>query len=346
MKTKLLLFLLSFSCFAVFGQEQVNMFYTYPSIMSSPEVTEAVDNYALVSSETIDESQDGENVVWNFDDLQLITYTHTQFRPATTAEVEEYPAADFVVETFIDGQEDPTSYMLSMDENMLSNVYFVGGDMGGYSVNYTDNAFIGNFPLSYGYINTDEVEGTYQAAIGISGTFTGFATVEVDAYGTLTVNQGVANNTPVVRMRLIQTLSINYMGLPAGLITQNIYNYYDVSEGSVTPNPIFRIISTNVDIPALSLDETTRSYESYIDTTAGTQSFKRVNLAIAPNPVGDVLHITGDTQIQSVTVTDAAGRIVASGTGNDIAVSHISTGIYYVTVENGLGRQAIKMVKK
>ena len=346
MKTKLPLLLLGLFTVAAFAQQQVGTFYTYPSVLAIPEVAQAFDDYALVSSQTIDETQTGENIAWNFNDLQFIANTHTQFRPVTTEETTQYPQANYVVETYIDGQEDPTRYILSIDDNMLSDFSLAGADMGSYNLVYTDMGFIGDFPLSYGYTNTDDVAGTFTLET-VSGTFTGTATVSVDAYGTLSVNQGMADNLPVARLKAIQLLELSLSGMPIGTVEQTLYQYYSTNGGDMNPNPYFRSINMHLTVPALLIDETTQTYESYIGTTAGVQSFSKSNFAIAPNPVADVLHFEGEAVINSVSITDASGRIVLkSNSSNNIQVSHLSSGIYYVNIEGDNGSQVIKMLKK
>jgi hypothetical protein len=84
-----------------------------------------------------------------------------------------------------------------------------------------------------------------------------------------------------------------------------------------------------------------------LTATLGTDKLSLNKTAIAPNPVADVLHFSGDAVITAVTVTDLSGRVVLqSKSANDIAVSHLTTGIYNVSVQSGSGTKALKMVKQ
>jgi Secretion system C-terminal sorting domain len=63
--------------------------------------------------------------------------------------------------------------------------------------------------------------------------------------------------------------------------------------------------------------------------------------------VGDVLHFAGDATVTGITIIDASGRVVLqSKSANDIVVSNLSAGIYYVTVRWASGSTIQKMVKK
>ena len=337
MKIKLLLSALLISG-AALAQEPIPAFYNFNT---SPGGIEE-DVYSLVTSTTpLDQSAAGANVVWNFDQLADDGESSTRVIVPQASEVVTFPGSTMVVRTTAGNSV--TNYYLAT--TVAGGYSLTGFQAGGMELNYsTNNGFTGNFPLSYGYTNTDDVAGTF-TGMGFTGTFTGTGTTTVDAYGTLTVNVGTASETPVTRLKIVQDINLTYLDFPAGTVNQTIYSYYGTN---LTSGPIFRSISTTLNIPALLIDQTTTNYESYMATALGTPAFTKNNKTIiAPNPVANVLHFAGDKAITGVTITDASGRVVLqSKVNNDIAVNHLSAGVYYVALQSANGTEVKKMVKR
>ena len=343
MKTKLLLpvLLLSISAFA---QEPIGSFY------SSTIVDGAVyeDKYLLVDSETpIDQSAAGANVVWNFNGLVEYTQSYTSVIIPSVADVAEYPTTNWKVQTrTISGNgENITNYFLNVND--IGGTSLTGAEASGIVLNYsTNNAFLGDFPLSYDYTNTDQVAGTFEGQ-GVEGTFTGTGTVTVEAYGTLTVNEGIANATPVTRLKTVQNLTLNYLGFPIGTLTQTIYSYYNTDV--LATGPIFRSITTHVVVESAGVDQTVSSLESYEATALNVKdvTLPLNKLSIIPNPVNNVLHFEGDKNINSVSITDVSGKIVlTANASNDINVSALRSGVYFVLAQTETGVKVTKIVKQ
>jgi len=334
MKKSLLSFTLLLSI-STFAQEAISSFYNLTG--------DSEDNYALVTSASgPDQATAGANVAWNFNDLVQVTTTATSVLPATAADIADYPGSTHTVKTVTQGGN-TTYYYIAVND--IGGTAITGAETSAVTLNYsTNNGFLGNFPLTYGFTNTDDVAGTFDAN-GTAGTFTGTAVSTVDAYGTLTVNEGYANNTAVTRLKTVQNLTLIYNGIPVGTLTQTIYSYYNSTV--LGSGPLFRSISTTINVPVLSINQTQNSLESYEATSMGTVGLTPVaSLSIAPNPVKDMLHFAGNAEVSNVILTDAAGRIVLqSATANDISVSHLSAGIYYATVTAGSGFTTLKMVK-
>jgi len=335
MKIKLLLSAMFISG-AAFAQEVIPSFYTF-----TPNIEEDV--YTLVSSPTpIDQSATGANVAWNFDQLVDEGQSSTRVIVPTGEEVSTFPGSTMLVRTT--AGNNVTNYYLAT--SAAGGYSLTGFQAGGMEINYsTNNGFLGDFPLSYGFTNTDDLAGTF-TGMGVSGLFTGTGVTTVDAYGTLTVNAGAANQTPVTRLKIVQDIALTYLGFPAGTVNQTIYSYYGAI---LTTAPVFRSISTTLNIPALDIiNQTTTTYESYTATALGTNTITKKNKTlIAPNPVADVLHFAGDKTVEGVTITDASGRIVLqSKAGNDIDVNNLSSGVYYVALQSGTGTEVQKMVKQ
>jgi hypothetical protein len=151
--------------------------------------------------------------------------------------------------------------------------------------------------------------------------------------------------TAVTRLKIVQNLALVISGLPIGTVTQTMYSYYAALP---TDAPVFRTLTLVMNFPLLGVNnETSQSIESFYDPAAATQHFAANIIAIAPNPVADVLHFAGNAQITKVTVTDAAGRqVLQQAWANDVTVSQLSAGIYYVTAQTANGVATQKIVKQ
>jgi hypothetical protein len=338
MKLKLLLSALFISG-VTFAQEAIPAFYD----LNIPGSTEG-DGYILVNAPAnFDESTSGANAVWNFNDLENGILSSTVVVAPSDADVATYPGTTMLVETT--AGESITKYFFAGGGS--ADTSLTGFETSGMSLNYsTNNASIGSFPLSYGYANTDDVAGTF-TGMGFSGTFTGTGTTTFDGYGSLiadiifTGDDGVE----VRRLKTEQNLSLMYMGAPVGTLTQTIYSYYN---WSLTNGPIFRSIKTTLNVPILSVNQTTHTLEGYLETVLNSGPVAVIyKTVIAPNPVTDVLHFAGDSTITRITITDASGRIVLQPkAGNDIPVNHLSAGVYYVAVQSGNLTEVKKMIKR
>jgi Secretion system C-terminal sorting domain len=312
--------------------QTVNTFYTI-----SPNTY----TYKLAESTTLlDESAAGENVSWDFSNLTEGGDSYTATTAATTT---DFPTTNTLVETT--GDFDATQFFLNNATG--GGTYVTAVSSNGILLDYsTNNAFLGTFPKAYGAAATsDAVAGSFTYGEN-SGTFTGTCTTSVDGYGTLTTNVGTTPaGTPVTRLKIVQNLSLVSLGFPIGTVTQTMYSYYAASPADA---PVFRTLTLVMNFPLLGVNnEASQSIESHNEPQVGTQQFTANNIAIAPNPVANVLHFTGDAQITKVTITDAAGRqVLQQAAANDVNVSGMSAGVYYVTAQTANGVATQKIVKQ
>jgi hypothetical protein len=81
-----------------------------------------------------------------------------------------------------------------------------------------------------------------------------------------------------------------------------------------------------------------------------TNSFDDKSIVIYPNPVQDLLHINSKNQINKIQVFDITGRKVmnfeTSQTNEDINVSSLSAGTYFVNIQTDAGKLIKKFIKK
>ena len=341
MKTTLLFSFFIASLTAV-AQDPVSAFYT-PNTSGLLGGTA----YTIVSSPvSLNESAAGANLTWNFNQLEEEGSSVTETVVPTVTDAALYPNSNALVHTIstFDGEDTANDIFLSLTANVAS---ITGVNIEGVSLNYvTNNGLIGAFPLSYGYTHSDAVAGTFAAGL-YSGTFSGTLTAAVDAYGTLATNiGGIPAGTTVTRLKISQELVLSFAGFPIGTLTQTTYSYYNATIAA--NNPVLRSMTTHVVVAALSMDETTSSIEVYQMQLLGDKDVPvKAKTVIAPNPVVNVLHLAGNETITGVTITDFSGRVVVqSKSANDIAVSHLSTGVYNVAIQSGSGTSVQKMVKQ
>ncbi len=326
-------FLASFNAFA---QEPIQAFYSASLIPEDDNIT----HYVLVTpSAPLDQSAMGANMVWNFDNLTVVTHTATSVMAPGNADLANYPGTTMVVETITEGGN-TSQYYLS-DTGQGTNI--TGAQTSQMMLKYTQGGLIGNFPMSANEQVWGGVTGTFQGN-GVEGTFSGNAGSSVDAYGTLTVNQGFTDTKNVTRLRTDQFLTLNYMGFPVGTLDQTIYSYYSAD---LVAGPVMRTITTHIVVTPANIDETQTTIEVFDQTANGINDYNALaKVVIAPNPAQDILHISGDAEIEKVSVTDAMGRVIKTATGNDVSVSELPAGIYHVMVSTQTGSKALKMVKQ
>jgi hypothetical protein len=322
----------------------------YYGQLSAVPNTEGVNRrgYVVVNSDPpINQSPSGANATWTFNNLTPIgPSVYTNAAP-TSGEVSTYPGTTMVTTNINSaGIVETVSKLYS-----VANQAFTGAssEANGFNLNYTDNATIGTFPLAFNYSNTDVVSGTYSYTT-YSGTFSGNVVSTVDAYGTLTTNNyGFGENEiPVTRLKIVQTLNLNYsIFTNAGTAVVTSYHYYHGSELF----PFFTSATTTVNVPLLSINQTTSLLEAAGQPLLATPQFnQQAALLISPNPVRDYLTIKPDAgvTISSISVLDANGRIVIDDASSytPVDVSHLANGVYYAKIDTDGGTFTKKIIKE
>jgi len=339
---KTVLFSLLLGClFSASAQAPINNFYQ-PQDWAS---------YAIVQSPVpLAQETAGTNVNWNFSLLDQVGSSEVHTRTPTVEELAIYQHSTAVtVTTSTMGSEDYSNKIFS--RTLGTTVSITGANTSQIELIYDlDNATLGNFPLSYGFTNSDGISGTYNAEGGYTGSFTGNSTTAVDAYGTLTVNVGLTPAmTPVTRLKTTQVISLDYLFFTnVGTVTQTIYSYY--RDGAQMSVPVFRSTHTNISVPMMQIDYTTDSLESLEALLLGNADFQMAGFSIAPNPVTDVVTFQTKNQenIRNVKIVDVNGRIIMeTGTiENTVNLSQLPSGTYFAQVRMDNGTFTKKIVKQ
>ena len=343
MKQKLLLTFLMSSILS-FAQAPISQF-----------VNSSEKDYAILdSTNPIDESATGAAVTWNFTSLsQVGTNTDTNVAPTST-EQSTYPGTTEVSVVTTDGMPPTESRLYISDQS--GTISITGLAQETLSLNLTNNATLGAFPLTFSYSNADTVSGTFAGDAGgtpVSGTFTGDFDTSVDAYGALNLNDfGLgAYNGNVTRIKTELDISLVVAGIfNIGTVTQTSYFYYDDVDG----NLVFRTSTNVIDIDAFGtvINETIRLYEALDRSTLSiaNNTLSANELKLFPNPVSADLNIklADNSSMRSAQIFDINGRTVFNVEDDfrTIDVSGLQSGLYILNIETTDGFFTKRFIKK
>jgi len=331
---------------------------TYCISFAQAPIAEFVNNtekdYAIIDPTTpIDESSTGASVTWNFTSLsQVGTNTDTNTAP-TSGELSMYPGTTEVLTITTSGAA--TGNKLFIRDN-AGEISLTGAAQELFTLNFTNNAALGTFPLGNGYSNADTVSGTFDGDANgtpVSGTFLGDFDTSVDAYGMLNLNDfGLgAYSGNVTRLKTELTISLVIANIfDIGTVTQTSYFYYDDADG----NLIFRTSTNVIDINAFGtvINETIRLYEALDRSTLGLNEIALASndVKLFPNPTSDILNVklSHSNTIKSINVVDLNGRTVLNikDDFNTIDVSELQSGLYILNIETSNGYITKRFIKK
>ena len=335
MKRTLLSFCLIFSL-SCFSQTVTN----YNNAISA--------DYIIVeSTSAIDQSTTGTGLTWDFTTLTATGVSSDVHATPTASEATTYPGTN-TVQTTTSG----TAITKVFSKEISNEVSFTGAETTDSDFNYiTDNALLGTFPLNYGYTNSDATAGnlTYPGLGTIP--FTGSIDAEIDAYGTLNLNDvglGAYSGT-VTRLKITQNINFTVVivfPFP-GTATQTTYNYYENSTG----NLVFRNTTLDINVPGLLSDSNTILEVLSTVTLSNKDNLIAENLLqIFPNPVDDILNIglKKSTNIKSLTVIDVTGRTIIYSETNNVSlnVTNLPKGLYLLSIKTENGALTKKFIKK
>lgn len=84
-----------------------------------------------------------------------------------------------------------------------------------------------------------------------------------------------------------------------------------------------------------------------VTSNLGTGDFKKVKMAIYPNPVSEILNIQTEDEILAATVYDSTGKTInTSAHSNQINVSNLTKGLYIINIVTDKATYVQKFIKK
>jgi len=100
-----------------------------------------------------------------------------------------------------------------------------------------------------------------------------------------------------------------------------------------------RIVGSGIDMGA---------FENQTDLGTGISTGSIVKLQLYPNPVTDILYLSGVDDNALVSITDMAGRVIVNKNmkGKSLPVSHLTEGVYTIKIIDANGTKTAKFVKK
>ncbi|GEP49533.1 hypothetical protein FNO01nite_02050 [Flavobacterium noncentrifugens] len=339
MKKTLLFNLFIFCTIGAIAQAPINNFY---------QPQDRVTYNVVQSAVPLVQETSGANMNWNFSQLTAVGTSEVHTVAPTAEELVTYLNTTAVtVTTATLGSDDFSNKIFSRTSG--TTVSITGANTSQIELIYdTDNATLGNFPLNYGFTNSDGISGTYNATGGYSGSFTGNSTTAVDAYGILTVNVGsTPAATHITRLKTTQTISLDYLFFSnVGTVTQTTYSYY--KNGSPMSVPVFRSTHTNINVPLMQIDYTTDSLESF-EAQLNTSDFEVSGFSIAPNPATDfvTIQMKNNEIIRNLKIVDVNGRIIIESNPieNTLDLSQLQKGTYFAQIKTDSGTFAKKIIK-
>lgn len=216
----------------------------------------------------------------------------------------------------------------------------------GIDATYTENALIGDFPLSPSpaYSSSDTFQGTFESAF-INGDILNTSTIQVDvnAFG----NLKVANfDGEVTRLKIVQDLDLStFIGNFSALITS--YYFYDANSTDL----VFRYTRVQANPPFVAAIDETIIEALTIHTLSNTEStFTSRDFKLQANPVQNILKFNIDNAvvIRNIKITDVSGRLISqTATSNKfINVASLTSGMYIVSLETNRGIVSKRFLKR
>jgi hypothetical protein len=289
--------------------------------------------YAEVTG-TIDQSASG-NVSWDFTGLTttstILTDTYTGTPPTSTIQTSN-------------GATVISTIGLNTSGGVLSFTSFLSS---GIQLNYSNFAVIGTFPLSFGYSNTDGVEGTFTGPVSGDVLNTSTINAAVDAWGTLKVG---TFDGAVTRFKIVQNLDLSAVVPPFPFAvtstgTQTSFFYYDANSNDL----VFRTSRLQVGSP-VNIDETIM--ETLLTYALNNNKYEMAesDIKLVNNPVQDVLRfsVSDFIEIKGITISDISGRIVLKTDTNEssINVNQLKSGLFLVSIRTNKGVLTKKFLKQ
>lgn len=346
------LYFIGLSMFAFF-QSNAQTSYTLTqanneAIIGDNYVTKGID-----TSNALPLTTAGLNVTWNFTGLYdtLSVDTNKYVSPSADPNSSLYPGVTIVQQT---GSN--VSYFKS-STNLFE---LLGADIsfGANSANLNYNvspAILAQYPIAYGYTNTDSVGGD-MTAMTFPGTFTGTVNSSADGTGTLDLN-GMASFSNCLRVHAIQHLDFDLdagaFGMLSGTVDMNIYNYYHSS----SKFPIFTINYSHVFVSGL-IDQIQSIISLKSDVVIGVKENKQNDILFKayPNPANNEMHlhfVLANEESYSFEILNSLGQVVKTvsmpdlhaGMYNEtINTSDLSSGVYTIKVNGKSSQGTQKLV--
>lgn len=271
----------------------------------------------------------GAGVTWSITGLSMtdsIVVPNTFSTASSFSNSPNYPGTNLV-------QYDSTT--ITYYKSSTNLLELLGVDAGQFDLNYNaGNATIASYPMAFGFSNTDNTVGgsiTATTPFGpATGTFTGVMNIQIDATGTLNINN-FSNFTNCVRLTATQNVSFDLMtfaGQMAGTLDQTIYNFYNSS----SKFPLFTASYSHIQVPSANIDQGQVQVSVLSSVLIGVKENKLNDVIFKayPNPSNSEVQlyfVLTKTESYTVEISNTIGQIVKT-----VLLSDLQPGMYNETI--------------
>jgi hypothetical protein len=312
----------------------------------------AGDTYTNVAHDTngVVPRNTGANQVWNFTATSKSTSSNAEIafsysNAAAISGATAYPGCN-LVEVGASGVN--TYYRTSASQYEL-----MGQSGGNFNFTFTNTAIVANWPIAYGYNNTDVFAGSL-----VSGTTTanasGNLTVAASGTGTLQLPEGITLSN-VLQLKVDQriTAPVTIPGFPIPVtVTINITNfqYYHSSDKF----PVANLTTQKISLPIGSPTVTSNMFINAKQVPIGIKEnvLNSNNISLYPNPSKNTLFVTlngisAAAELEVYNVTGAlVQRVNKASIENELNISELTSGMYYLKLSTTRGAVTKKFIKE
>lgn len=279
----------------------------------------------------------GTNTTWNYGVLNKHNSLLQSYTVATVNSM-QYPLANVAAAASASNM----SYYRSKPDTL----YYYGGNIavGAIAANltYSSPALYAKYPMSYGAQINSTTGGSIVASqpFPANGAFSGFANVNVDGSGTLTLpGNKVFNSTT----RVVTSQTINFNLLVPGSVIQRSYDFYAVG----TKAPLLSVVASTLNTQLGGTSTQTLVFLNKGSLITGNFDLSGSAIDVYPNPAQTIITVKSSQNAQ-LRILDLNGRCVSEfemNTGSTmLEVANSKPGIYTLHIIFADGTQSTKKI--
>lgn len=306
--------------------------------------------YAADTAVTNYNSITGAGVTWDYSTLAYenvageTTSKDTVIDITNSSYATNYPDADYH-DQFNGGVQ---TFLSNTPDSIITHGFVFENGTNEYIIRYNvDPLKSAEFPMALGSSYTDLIDG--DAVLPTVGTvaLSGSATISADGTGTMLL--GGMTYTDVIRVKTVENLAGTVPLVGAVSVTRTSYVYYSTSTSDM---PIFIHGQIFADLgQAGTIDLKTVWSKDMLNGFAGVEEELSIQpeLVVYPNPATTSLTIESNNATE-LRIYNAIGKevifIATPASTEQVDLSNLSTGIYFVQVKNGQQLITKKLVIK
>ena len=241
-----------------------------------------------------------------------------------------------------------TYYSVGQGTKVSTGNIFSEPSLGSVYIRWNENPqSLKEFPFDLNSSVVDSFEGNMavdNALIPIDTTATGSGVTKIDGFGTMSLRQNDYNDGTryVIQATLNAVIFNALIGEQPIQLVRSWYEYYQLGSSKL---PIMVVISISLNSALLNNTSTLVLTKDLPDNNLGLNK-NEIAFQAYPNPTNEFinLNIEGDFSAQ---ITDISGKVMLRNiTSNQINVSQLPAGMYFLTVANDKGASTQRIIKR